>query len=310
MSGTDDMSGTRDEAGIPWILPAIQQDIAWRDGDIVISVPAKSGTTWTMNIVHQLLNAGCHAFEDIYAEVPWIEFLRHPGDTPADVHARLCTMPADRPRAFKTHSPPPVVPYLDGRDSAQVRYIVVLRNPEEALVSVMPFLAQHTDAWFDLWGLPRNMLCRSDFATFYADIIAKSGMHAQGFFGFLNVWWPLRAAPNVLFLHFGDMKRDHAGTIHKVADFLGISLDDAAWSRVLEYTSFAWMKAHQSRFELPTVCPSPVLGPGAMIRKGETGHAREDGMTASIAADLRRVGEATCPDPAALEWYYTGGPLP
>ena len=26
----------------------------WREGDIVVSVPGKSGTTWTMNIVHQL----------------------------------------------------------------------------------------------------------------------------------------------------------------------------------------------------------------------------------------------------------------
>ena len=32
-------------AGPPWIQPQIQQEIKWRDGDIVISVPVKSGTT-------------------------------------------------------------------------------------------------------------------------------------------------------------------------------------------------------------------------------------------------------------------------
>ena len=37
-----------------WSDPVIQNRVRWRDGDIVVSVPAKSGTTWTMNIVHHL----------------------------------------------------------------------------------------------------------------------------------------------------------------------------------------------------------------------------------------------------------------
>ena len=39
-----------EEVGVPWVNPEIQQRIAWRDRDIVISVPLKTGTTWTMNI--------------------------------------------------------------------------------------------------------------------------------------------------------------------------------------------------------------------------------------------------------------------
>ena len=37
-----------------WINPEARKKMEWRDDDIVVSVPAKSGTTWTMNIVHQL----------------------------------------------------------------------------------------------------------------------------------------------------------------------------------------------------------------------------------------------------------------
>ena len=44
--------------GPPWIRREIQQQIKWRDGDLVISVPAKSGTTWTTNIVYQLFTGG------------------------------------------------------------------------------------------------------------------------------------------------------------------------------------------------------------------------------------------------------------
>ena len=43
-----------------------------------MSVPAKSGTTWMMNIVHQLRTGGDPGFKDIYIEVPWLEFVEGP----------------------------------------------------------------------------------------------------------------------------------------------------------------------------------------------------------------------------------------
>jgi hypothetical protein len=54
----------------------------------------------------------------------------------------------------------------------------------------------------------------------------------------------------------------------------------------------------------------PVLESGAMIRKGQTGAAHEDGMTKEIAAQLRAFGAKIVTDPVALAWLYEGGPLP
>lgn len=297
-------------AGIPWIAPEIQERIRWRDGDVVISVPAKSGTTWTMNIVHQLLTGGRDDFVDIYAQVPWIEFLSRPGKPIDEVLEQLEAMPEGQHRAFKTHSAPPVLPYIAPGEGPDVKYIAVFRNPEEALVSFMPFIAKHTDEWYALWDMPREALCRDDFTSFYDEVIAPARMDEHGFFGFLNAWWPHRFAENVLFMHFSDMKRDHEGSIRKIAAFLDIELTESEWDKVLEYTSFPWMKRHQALFELSTLCACPVLKSGAMIRKGEAGQARSDGMTPAIADRVRQVGAMTCPDPAALEWFYTGGPLP
>ncbi len=96
-------------AGPPWIQPEIQEKIDWRDGDIVISVPIKSGTTWTMNIVYQLLVGGDAEFRDVYEEVPWIEFLAYPGQPHGHVVERVDAMPEGTRRAFKTHSPTPFV---------------------------------------------------------------------------------------------------------------------------------------------------------------------------------------------------------
>jgi hypothetical protein len=295
--------------GPPWIRPEIQKDIRWRDGDVVISVPAKSGTTWMMNIVHQLFTGGTADFGDIYAEVPWIEFIGGPERTGQDVMQRLEAMPTDRRRAFKTHSAPPTIPYFEPGAKPDVKYVVVFRNPEEALVSFWPFLDAHADEWFDLWQVPRAAMTRPDFASFYSEVIDANQMQGM-FFGLLAAWWPLRRKSNVLFMHYADMKKDHEGTIRKVADFLGESPSASQWRTILEYTSFAWMKRHEDKFEAMSAGTVPILKRGAMIRKGEAGGAKQDGMTDAIAQHLRQVGERICSDPVALKWYYEGGPLP
>lgn len=294
--------------GPPWIEPAIQQKIAWRDGDVVISVPPKSGTTWTMNIVHQLLTGGTPDFRDIYEEVPWIEFLGHPEATHQHVLDRVEAMPEHRRRAFKTHSAPPDVPFLPEGEGREVKYVVVFRNPEEALVSFRPFIEKHSDAWFDLWQMPRGAMCRPDFPSFYSEVIDSHGMQGA-FFGFLAAWWPLRQERNVLFLHFSDMKRDHEASVRRIADFLGVEPGDTQWPAILEYTSFPWMKAHEDKFEARTAGAVPILESGAMIRKGQVGGARTDGMTDEIARHLREVGGRICPDAAAVDWLYGGGAL-
>jgi hypothetical protein len=296
-------------AGPPWIQPEIQQKITWRDGDVVISVPAKSGTTWTMNIVHQLMTGGTKDFRDIYEEVPWIEFLGFPGQPHQDVIDRVDAMPTSKRRAFKSHSAPPQLPFIKSGSGQDVKYIVVFRNPEEALVSFRPFLEQHSNEWFDLWQVPRQAMCRSDFPSFYHEVI--DGHHMQGmFFGFLAAWWPLRHEKNVLFMHFSDMKRDLEASVRKISNFIGVEPTANEWPTILEYTSFAWMKQHEDKFEARTASEVPILKSGAMIRKGETGKAESDGMTKEISRHLLDVGSRICPDPAAVNWFYKGGQLP
>ncbi|MBK8961436.1 MAG: sulfotransferase domain-containing protein [Proteobacteria bacterium] len=113
----------------------------------------------------------------------------------------------------------------------------------------------------------------------------------------------------MLFLHYNDMKRDHDGSLRRIADFLGIRHDAAAWARILEYTSFAWMKTHDVKFDGMTT-EIPLLKPGAMVRKGAAGAAHEDGMTPALAAEVRAVGESICNDADAIRWFYAGGALP
>src|SRR6476469_6026769 len=86
--------------GPGWIDPEIQSLVRWRDGDIVVSVPVKSGTTWTMNIVHQLRAGGDPDLQDVYVEVPWLELVPSPDVTREQRLAKFTSMPRGR-RAFK-----------------------------------------------------------------------------------------------------------------------------------------------------------------------------------------------------------------
>ncbi len=299
--------GPPEEGGIPWINTEIQQQIQWRDGDIVVSVPAKSGTTWTMNIVHQLRSGGDPDLFDVYVEVPWLEFVPSPTTEVADIVAGFDAMGTERRRAFKTHSGPGDLPYQAPGKGPDVKYVVVGRNPDEAIASMRPFIDSHSDAWFQLWDVPKEMVVGPDFETFVNEI---GQMLLMQTFAFLAAWWPLRNQPNVLFVHFADLKADPEGSVRRIADFLGFEPTEDEWPGIMEYTSFAWMKAHEDKFELRSLSDPPILDPGAMIRKGQVGAAAEDGVTPEMSATIAAVGREIVGDEAALTWFSHGGPLP
>jgi len=303
------MAGPKGGGAPPWIDAERQHAIELRDGDIWISVPAKSGTNWMMNIVHQLLTGGDSDFDSIYRVVPWPEFVERPGQPVEEVAARLAAMPRDKRRAFKSHAAPPELPFVKAGSGKDVKYIVVCRNPEEALVSFKVFLDQHTDAFFDLWQVPRAAMTRPTFEAFYREVVVPRGM-AGMFFGFPAAWWPLRREPNVLLMHFADIKRDLTGALRKVGKHIGVEPPAAQWPKIEQYVSFEWMKKHEDRFETMPYTPVRVLEVGSMMRKGKVGAAHEDGMTPAISAEVRAFGSHILSDAAALKWLYEGGPLP
>lgn len=308
---------------VNWFYPPLQSKIEHRAGDTIIAVPAKSGTTWTMNIFHQLKTGGDADFKDIYAEVPWAEFKERPDQPDEELLERWAKMPEGVPRAFKTHSQPGDGPgdFATFRDD--MKYIVVMRNPLESVVSFKPFLELHSLQMWEYWGVSemRDQMVRPTFEEFYHDIVMKGfphmppeavppgGLLTMLFFGFVNGWWPLRHKPNVLMLHYNEMKADHEGTICKIADHLGYTPTDEQWTDILEYTSFKWMKEHQDKFEVTTLLPFKLLESGAMVRKGEAGAAYSDGMTPEIAADIKQWAEKMVPDEAARKWLFKGGAI-
>ena len=109
---------------------------------------------------------------------------------------------------------------------------------------------------------------------------------------------------------YSDMKSNHEGSIKKISDFLGFGpYTDEEWNNILEYTSFDWMKRHESKFEGSTIWNPPAIMSGGMLRQGSSGLARKEGMNEEMADDLIEQGKAILKDEKAFDWFYHGGEL-
>jgi hypothetical protein len=85
-------------------------------------------------------------------------------------------------------------------------------------------------------------------------------------------WWARRGDPYVLILHYDDLVNDLEGSIRKIADFCGIEVPDDQMPRILERSSFAFMKQHESQFDHTSeVRWEGRVQQSAFLRKGQVG---------------------------------------
>jgi hypothetical protein len=223
-----------------------------RPTDVIITPYSKCGTTWLQQIFHTLRTRGDMDFDDISRVVPWIE-------TAVTLGLDLEAPQRGEPRGFKSHLSYDEVP-------KGARYIVALREPKDAFVSLYRFM----EGWF----FEPGVISIEDFAQRYIARHAVGG----GYWRHLLSWWAERDNPTVLVLAYEQMLSDPEGAIRKVATFAGIALDNALLAATLEHSSFAFMAAHKDRFdEAMNRAISETRGglpPGsdsAKVRQGGTG---------------------------------------
>jgi aryl sulfotransferase len=209
----------------------------FRDGDIVIGTWAKSGTTWTQQIVGQLIFNGA---EDIAAAdlAPWVDMRIIPFD---DMMAGL---EAQTHRRFlKTHLPADALPL-----SPKAKYLYIGRDGRDVYWSWYNHLARMVEPLYDAFndppGLPGGPLVRpdGDVRKAFNGWLSGEGYSADTFWPHVQSWWDVRHAPNVLLVHFGNLKADMAGEIRRIARFLEIEIDETQWPAILEHCSFDYMK--------------------------------------------------------------------
>jgi aryl sulfotransferase len=276
----------------------IWNDFKFRDDDIVVATYGKSGTTWTQQIVGQLLFAGDPDLN--VAELsPWLD-LRVPPK-----HVKLPVIEAQTHRRFlKTHLPVDALVF-----SPMAKYIYIGRDARDVVWSMYNHHANANKFWYgalnDTPGRvgPPIEKPPADIRQYWRQWLDGDGYPFWPYWDNVRSWWAARNLPNVLFVHFETLKRDMPGEMRRIAAFLDIAVDDDRWPAILEHCSFDWMKQNADK-AAPLGGAMWDGGAETFIHKGVNGRWR-DTLTPEECAEyearaVKELGEV------CAKWLATG----
>jgi hypothetical protein len=202
--------------------------------DVFVVTQMKCGTTWMQHLVYEVLLRGrgnlVESGTALYAVSPWIEALK---SVPIE---QAPTLGTERPaRIIKTHLPSELCPW-----SPAAMYIYVARHPVSCFASCIDFVNTNVGAMAPPMPVFEEWYCSPQLMWW-----GTWPHHVQG-------WWErAQANPNVLFIHFEEMKSDLPAVIRRVAAFVGMRpLNEAEIAAVVEKTGFRYMQEHQEAFEM------------------------------------------------------------
>ena len=274
-------------------------DFRFRDDDIIIATYAKSGTTWTQQIVGQLVFNGSEDV-DVGELSPWLD-LRVP---PREV--KLPAVEAQTHRRFiKTHLPVDALVF-----SPRAKYVYIGRDGRDVAWSMYNHHANANQTWYDmlngpgLVGPPIGKPPES-IRQYFLDWIERDGHPFWPFWENIRSWWAIRHLPNVLLIHFDALKRDMPGEIRRIAGFLDIPVNQARFPSIVEHCTFDYMKTHAAK-SAPLGGIFWDGGASTFINKGTNGRWR-DTLTADDCARYEAMARAELGDECA-HWLATGEP--
>jgi len=193
------------------------------DDDIFIITYARCGTTWTMCMAGLLVHKGDVSHitsQTIYLDV-----------------AGEAVRATPRPRVLKTHL------YYDHlTHSKKAKYIYVVRNPKDALVSYYHLTK----------GMAKYEFADGDFDKYF-EVWLKGEVDCGSYYDFNKSWVPHIHEPNVLFMKYEDMLLDHEGTVKKMGAFIGGSAlesikDPEILKKIVEESKFENMKKDEDKW--------------------------------------------------------------
>jgi aryl sulfotransferase len=276
----------------------VWNDFRFRDDDVVIATYAKSGTTWVQQIVAQLIFQGA---EDLpVAEMsPWLD-LRVPPKA-----QKLPAVEAQTHRRFlKTHLPADALVY-----SPQAKYLYIGRDGRDVVWSMHNHHVNANELWYralnDTPGRvgPPIGPPPADVRRYFLEWLERDGDPFWPFWENIRSWWAIRELPNLLLLHFNELKADLPGQVRRIAAFLDIPVEPDRWDAILEHCGFAYMKRHASK-SVPLGGAFWDGGAQTFIHRGANGRWR-DILTAE---DSRRYEETARRElgETCARWLVTG----
>ncbi len=278
----------------------VWNDFEVRSDDIIIGTWGKSGTTWTQQIIGQMIFNGQ---EDLAVShlSPWLDMVVLPLDE------TLAALKAQTHRRFiKTHLPLDALAF-----SPKAKYLYVGRDGRDVVWSMHHHQITMTDEAMVMFnnnprrGFPSEPLTKptDDIVRYFREWLAKDGYPWWPFWENIRTWWGARDLPNVRLVHFDNLKRDLPGEMRRIAAFLEIPIDEKRWPTIVEHCSFDWMKSHAER-----IAPGGGMfwegGGTTFINRGTNGRWRDLLTKADIEAYERRARDEL--GEACAHWLATG----
>lgn len=279
----------------------IWNDFPFRPDDIIISTYAKSGTTWMQQIVGQLIFKGAEGV-NVPELSPWVD-MRIPAR-----EMKIAGLEAQTNRRFmKTHLPLDAFVFRP-----ELKHIYIARDGRDVMWSMHNHHLNANALFYELINdtpgrvgppLPK---ADPDIRRYFLHWLDNDGAPFWSMWDNVRTWWTVRHHPSVLMLHFTDMKNDLEGTVGKVAAFLDIELDEETFAKVVDHSSFDYMKRNaQNAAPLGGIVWDG--GAGVFINKGSNGRWR-DVLTAADNARYEARARAEL-EPDCARWLAEGGPL-
>jgi len=248
----------------------VWNDFAFRPDDIIVSTYGKSGTTWVQQIVSQLIFKGDPSAMPAFSS-PWVDLRILPKD---DLSAMLAAQ--KHRRLLKTHLPLDALVW-----NPDVKYIFVARDGRDMIWSTHHHFTIATPLFWQLVndtpgrvGPPYQPPASPNPRGMLIDLVEDDsrGSLPWPFWSHTRQWWEARDQPNLLLVHFNDLKKDMEGEMRRVAEFLDMpELSEQEWNNAVEHCTFAWMKAHPETTAPPQSEVAFSGGAKEFINKGTNG---------------------------------------
>lgn len=218
------------------------------EGDIVVADPFKAGTTWTQRIVQQILHNGEEPEGGLSDTSPWL-------DSSWGNHAGMLKVLGEQRdsgirRVMKSHLPANALPI-----APEARYVFVGRNGKDLGISFHNYLYNFSEATMSQinrihaeWsGDFTPLVIPEDMQEFFDLWLDNDGYQCCDLLDIMKSWWELRDEPNVLLLHYAQLKRDLPGQIARLADFFSIDPASLRTDAIVEHCSFDYMSARAEK---------------------------------------------------------------
>lgn len=280
-----------------------------RPGDVIVTTSYKSGTTWTLGLLNQMLAIAEHATP------PEMEYWIDARMFPVVLEEQLAELAAlPHRRILKSHLAADGLPIWP-----EVRYVVVGRDARDVFMSLVNHYAQYTDVAYaafnespgrvgeplprydgDVHKLWRNWITRGWFEW------ESEGFPWWGNMHHIATWWPLRHQPNVLFVHYADLKADLPAEIERIARFAGFDLTQDQLDAVAAASSLEAMR------DRAVAAGDPLAG---FFRDGARGffykgtNARWRSVLSEEELALYAAAQSRVLDSDCATWLERGGPF-